>query len=41
VVIAWWDGKRPRVAVGYVGEDGIKQDTWYGVENGKLVEVIP
>lgn len=33
------DGKRPRVLVGYVGEDGIKPDTWYCVVDGKWKEV--
>lgn len=32
---------RNRIAVGYVGEDGIKADTWYRVETGKLVEAQP
>ena len=41
VSILWFDdkSKRPRLAVGYVGEDGIKADTWYRCdEKGKLVE---
>ena len=38
ITLLWWDEKaeRPRVAVGYVGEDGIKADTWYSVIDGKL-----
>ena len=36
--LAWHDGTRNRIVVGYVGEDGIKADTWYRVEDGKLVE---
>ena len=41
IVIQWWceDTKRIRLAVGYVGEDGIKANTPYRVENGKLVPV--
>ncbi len=41
VAVAWWDepAKRGRLAVGYVGEDGIKADTWYGVRDGKLAEM--
>jgi hypothetical protein len=39
IALSWIDGKRYRVAVGYVGEDGIKANTWYVVENGKLTEV--
>ena len=40
VTIAYHDGKRMRVVLGYVGEDGIKADTVYCVENGKLKEVV-
>jgi len=36
--LTWHDGTRNRIVVGYVGEDGIKADTWYRVEAGKLVE---
>ena len=39
LVIKYWDGDRYRLAVGYVGEDGIKPNTPYRVENGRLVEV--
>ena len=39
LAVAWHDGKRPRLAVGYVGEDGIKPDTWYrATRAGKLVK---
>ena len=41
IALAYHDGKRPRFAVGYVGEDGIKADTWYEVCDGKLAEVQP
>ncbi len=37
--VAWHDGKRNRIAVGYVGEDGIKPLTWYTVNaKGEFVE---
>ena len=42
ISIMWWDLKnaRPRLVVGYVGESGIKADTWYRVSgSGELVEV--
>jgi len=33
------DHDRPRIAVGYVGEDGIEPDTWYCVDaTGRLVK---
>src|SRR5688572_10713470 len=39
IALAWWDepAKRPRMAVGYVGE-GIDADKWYVVKDGKMVE---
>jgi hypothetical protein len=36
--IRWYDGKRYRLAVGYVGEGGIKAGTAYRVAAGKFVE---
>ena len=39
IIIYWWDGTRRRVAVGYVGEDGIEPNTFYRCdERGKLVK---
>ena len=29
IVATWWDRARPRVRVGYVGEDGIEPGVWY------------
>ena len=37
IAVAWRDGERRRIAVGYVGEDGILPDVWYVVEDGVLV----
>jgi hypothetical protein len=37
IAIAYKDSSgRPRIAVGYVGEDGIEANTWYQVVDGKL-----
>lgn len=39
LAIAWYDGTRPRIAVGYVGE-GLDADTWYRVDDaGAFVRV--
>ncbi len=41
VILKWWDEKanRPRLAIGYAGENGIKAGTWYSVsDTGELVE---
>ena len=41
IAAVYWDpkAKRQRLAVGYVGEGGIKADTWYEVKDGKFSEV--
>ena len=41
IALAWWDSKaeRFRVAVGYVGEDGIEANVAYCVRDGKLAKV--
>jgi hypothetical protein len=41
IALAYWSAKeeRFRMAVGYVGEDGIKADRFYCVRDGKLAEV--
>ncbi len=40
MALPWFDdaAQRTRIAVGYVGED-LKPDTWYGVKEGRFVEV--
>ena len=40
LIITWYDGSRPRRAVGYIGENGLRPDTPYRVnERGKFYEV--
>ena len=40
LIITWYDGSRPRRAVGYIGEDGLKPDTPYRVNRrGEFYEV--
>ena len=37
--LAWKDGEQMRIAVGIVGDGGIKADTWYRIsDTGQLVE---
>jgi hypothetical protein len=38
--IRWWDGNRYRLAVFYVGEDGIEPNVAYRCENGKAVKNV-
>ncbi len=39
IVLSYFDGKRIRVATGYTGENGIKPDQWYKVDNnGTFIE---
>jgi len=37
IALAFYDGERPRIVIGYVGE-GIDADTYYRVEKGLLVK---
>ena len=39
ICIKWRDGSRYRIAVGYIGEDGLKPNTPYRCEYGKFIEV--
>ena len=41
IALAWWDSnaERFRVAIGYVGEDGIEANVEYRVQGGKLARV--
>ena len=38
--LRWWDGSRYRIAIFYVGEDGIEPNTPYRCESGKPVKVV-
>ena len=39
IALAYKDtSDRPRIVVGYVGEEGIEADTWYKVVEGKLIK---
>ncbi len=40
IALCYYDGKRNRVLVGYVGEDGIEADTFYVARGGKLVKQV-
>jgi hypothetical protein len=42
IAVRWWDGGRYRLAVGYVGEDGIEPNVAYRCDcRGQLVKVTP
>ena len=38
IQVQWWDGARYRVAIGYVGEDGIEPNVAYHVVDGRLTK---
>ena len=39
IIVAWMDGDRKRVTVGYTGENGIESGKWYRADgSGKLIE---
>jgi hypothetical protein len=40
IALTWHDGSRPRIAVGYVGENGIEADTWYQVNDAGELEKV-
>lgn len=37
----WWDGSRYRIAVGYIGEDGLEPGVKYRCEAGKIIKAEP
>lgn len=39
IQVKWWDGSRYRILTGYIGEDGLKPNTKYCVNQGKWEEV--
>jgi hypothetical protein len=41
IALRWTENERPRLSVAYVGENGIKADVWYELDNvGNFVEVV-
>lgn len=39
IALVWWDGERNRIVAAHVGENGIKADTWYRLDDaGQFVE---
>jgi len=41
ISVMWWDGRRRRIVLGYVGEDGIEAGAKYCVVEGKLTKIAP
>ena len=39
MAVKWFDGQRSRLAIGYIGEDGLAPGVAYRVESGKFVAV--
>ena len=39
LAVKWFDGQRSRLAIGYIGEDGLAPGVAYRVESGKFVAV--
>jgi hypothetical protein len=40
-MIKWWDGNRYRVAIAYVGEDGIEANTAYRLDDQQQFFAVP
>jgi len=40
IVLPYYDGIRPRIAVGYVGENGIEPNVEYKVNNNGIFEKV-
>lgn len=38
--IKWWDGKRYRIKIGYIGEDGLNPCVFYKIDDHNFIEVI-
>jgi len=39
IIVKWWDGKRYRASVGYIGENGIEANKKYRVDKGEFIPV--